>query len=470
MSLRRPTNRLDRAARTLGRALGLASLAGALATGCAAGEDPSAPSPSTTGLALSVGNPSGDSVAGFRFKVDRVACKGEYDVPADSWSATEDLLPFTLPGGIPGFEGAPFDADSSHAFADHFFTLPAGCYDVKATPVDAYGAPVDDCTTARAEGVQVRDGKTTEILLVSQCDGDETGGLDVIAAINHAPTLKSVLFNPSKFACPGAEVEICATAVDPDGDPLEFEWHHLAGGDFASGPTVTRHETYGNATTECVVIVGKKPGAHSLKVKVFDLVHDADYGLVRMEDWLNDHGYKGAKSHDSLVLPLYFSDSDKCDGVQPPPDQDVYPDVKPDVYPDAGPDVYPPDVEYDVEPDVKPPKDGCTRSQGYWKTHPKAWPLPTTTKLCGKTWLSILWDQPDGGDAWVNLAHQYIAAELNVAAGADDSKIRKVLAAAEYLLKDNCYGLSAKERRKALDLKDILDAYNNGKVGPPKCK
>src|SRR5690606_30609706 len=67
MSLRPSASGLARGARTLGRALGLASLAGALATGCAAGEDPS-PSPTvSTGLALSIDAPGTAGVAAFRF-------------------------------------------------------------------------------------------------------------------------------------------------------------------------------------------------------------------------------------------------------------------------------------------------------------------------------------------------------------------------------------------------------------------
>jgi cysteine-rich repeat protein len=63
----------------------------------------------------------------------------------------------------------------------------------------------------------------------------------------------------------------------------------------------------------------------------------------------------------------------------------------------------------------------CTRTQGYWKNHPDAWPVQTLT--LGQTsysedqCLDIL-HSPVKGNGLVSLAHQLIAAKLNVAAGA----------------------------------------------------
>jgi hypothetical protein len=51
---------------------------------------------------------------------------------------------------------------------------------------------------------------------------------------------------------------------------------------------------------------------------------------------------------------------------------------------------------------------GCVLTQGFWKTHPNAWPAgysPSATFfLSGKTWLDVLWTAP-GGDAYYILAH-----------------------------------------------------------------
>jgi hypothetical protein len=65
---------------------------------------------------------------------------------------------------------------------------------------------------------------------------------------------------------------------------------------------------------------------------------------------------------------------------------------------------------------------GCTFGQGYWGNTPGVvWPAPydrnATFFLSGQTWQQVM-DTPVGGNAYYNLAHQYIAAVLNVANGA----------------------------------------------------
>lgn len=69
------------------------------------------------------------------------------------------------------------------------------------------------------------------------------------------------------------------------------------------------------------------------------------------------------------------------------------------------------------------PTCGCTLTQGYWRTHPEAWPAggPQPGDLffnSGLTYLEIMLATEAGGNAYVKLAHQYIAAVLNVANGA----------------------------------------------------
>lgn len=112
--------------------------------------------------------------------------------------------------------------------------------------------------------------------------------------------------------------------------------------------------------------------------------------------------------------------------------------------------------------------DGCTLTQGYWKNHPDAWPLATDAEMCGSTMLEILETPPKGGDAWIILAHQYIAASLNVASGVvAPADVAAALDQAELLLTD-CT-ISAAEKAEALALAGLLDAFNNGEVGPGHC-
>ena len=117
---------------------------------------------------------------------------------------------------------------------------------------------------------------------------------------------------------------------------------------------------------------------------------------------------------------------------------------------------------------------GCTYTIGYWKTHPDAWPVDEIT-IGGRLYtkqeaLRILW-QPVRGDASIILAQQFIAASLNVVAGASSDAVALELAAAEALL--TAYPPGSRPvgppRHEAISLAELLDAYNNGWIGPGHC-
>jgi hypothetical protein len=128
--------------------------------------------------------------------------------------------------------------------------------------------------------------------------------------------------------------------------------------------------------------------------------------------------------------------------------------------------------------DVKP--HGCTLTQGYWKNHHSkaknasqrvAWPVSESTTLCGKTWLNVLHTAPKTGDAWTILAHQWIAAQLNVANGASVPEgVSTALSTSQSLLTANCSGIPPAQRQAALESSLILDSYNNGLIGPGHCE
>jgi hypothetical protein len=119
---------------------------------------------------------------------------------------------------------------------------------------------------------------------------------------------------------------------------------------------------------------------------------------------------------------------------------------------------------------------GCSLTQGYWKTHHsdaenrglrRAWPISEDTSMCGQTWLDIL-NTPTNGDAWYILAHQWIAASLNVASGASDASVADALDDGAELL--SLCALTAAQRDAAIALSEQLDAYNNGEIGPGHCE
>jgi hypothetical protein len=130
--------------------------------------------------------------------------------------------------------------------------------------------------------------------------------------------------------------------------------------------------------------------------------------------------------------------------------------------------------------DCDEPVAGCTRTQGYWKNHHEDarnasqridWPSPLDEGdlLCGSDLLSILRRQPRG-DAWVILAHQYIAARLNEASGASTpSSVDEALADAQAFLLASCEGAPASTAPEAIALAELLDSYNHGGIGPGHC-
>jgi hypothetical protein len=114
--------------------------------------------------------------------------------------------------------------------------------------------------------------------------------------------------------------------------------------------------------------------------------------------------------------------------------------------------------------------EGCTNSPGYWKTHSEEWPegySPDAKFFSSvQTWLQVLWTQPQG-DAYYILAHQYIAAVLNVANGATapDSVQVAIDEATAYF-----EGKSSASRDEVLAWKDMLAAFNEGGIGPGHCE
>ncbi|THC46749.1 hypothetical protein [Massilia sp. Mn16-1_5] len=122
-----------------------------------------------------------------------------------------------------------------------------------------------------------------------------------------------------------------------------------------------------------------------------------------------------------------------------------------------------------------PPK-GCVRTQGYWGNKPNVvWRAPySRTALffsSGLTWQQIL-DTPPRGSGYIILAHQYIAAVLNRAAGASaPAGVQSVIDAATTWFRSGTVpstcgpGECAQQKTWA----GMLDTYNNGAYpGAPK--
>lgn len=134
---------------------------------------------------------------------------------------------------------------------------------------------------------------------------------------------------------------------------------------------------------------------------------------------------------------------------------------------------------------------GCTLTQGYWKTHNDSFlsgaPTDDTWEeilpegeetiffLSGQTWFEVFWTAPKG-NAYYNLAHQYMAAVLNRLNGASDpGGIDDAIAQAEALFNtytpEEVAAWKGKqgERKLFIELAGILGDYNEGLSGVPHC-
>jgi hypothetical protein len=139
-----------------------------------------------------------------------------------------------------------------------------------------------------------------------------------------------------------------------------------------------------------------------------------------------------------------------------------------------------PTVTPSITPTATPTPSGtpgaCVRGQGFWKNHPDQWPV-TQLQLGNVTYtqqqlLDIL-HEPVRGNGLLILAHQLIAAKLNIAAGADPSCIQETIAAADALIGDLVIppvGNGYLSPRDAAHLAGILGQFNEGGMCAPACE
>lgn len=135
---------------------------------------------------------------------------------------------------------------------------------------------------------------------------------------------------------------------------------------------------------------------------------------------------------------------------------------------------------------ANPPGVGCTRTLGYWKTHSHrgpapyddAWlnigPLGADTEFfdLGRTWYQVFWTAPRGNANYI-LAHQYMAAKLNILNGAATTPavVAAITGAEAYFgaLGSLSSAPTGATRATLLGWADTLDQYNNGVIGPGHC-
>ncbi len=113
----------------------------------------------------------------------------------------------------------------------------------------------------------------------------------------------------------------------------------------------------------------------------------------------------------------------------------------------------------------------CNYTQGYWKNHEDMWPV-MSLMLGDQNYdqadlLDILRTPPKKGDARYILAHQLIAAKLNVANGSDDMDIDDAISDGDMWL--TSYPLppagsmmpAGSDREEMVEVAEMLDMWNN---------
>ena len=134
---------------------------------------------------------------------------------------------------------------------------------------------------------------------------------------------------------------------------------------------------------------------------------------------------------------------------------------------------------------------GCTLTQGYWKTHSTYGPaskpdatwnlLPggagpnTLFFLSGASWYQVFWTAP-AGNAYYNLADQYMAARLNILDGASaPASVSDAITTATGLFgtytpaQIGALSGSNALRKQFVALAGTLGSYNEGLIGPGHC-
>lgn len=115
----------------------------------------------------------------------------------------------------------------------------------------------------------------------------------------------------------------------------------------------------------------------------------------------------------------------------------------------------------------------CPLTQGFWKNHPDAWPVSSLTLgtvTYTEAQLITILKTPVAGDASLNLAHQLIAAMLNVDNGSNPAPISATITDANGDLGTGTIpeGIAPSSTLGAdmVDDANTLDSYNSGTLTP----
>jgi hypothetical protein len=117
----------------------------------------------------------------------------------------------------------------------------------------------------------------------------------------------------------------------------------------------------------------------------------------------------------------------------------------------------------------------CTFGAGHWKTHPDDWPArlnpATIFHTSGQSWVDVL-NTPPRGNAYYILAHQFIAAALNLER--IDPSLRPREIGEPFDIADRGFftdpAHSDLTRAELLTLASLFESFNQGERGVRACR
>jgi len=119
----------------------------------------------------------------------------------------------------------------------------------------------------------------------------------------------------------------------------------------------------------------------------------------------------------------------------------------------------------------------CVKTQGYWKNHPSAWPVSSVklgSIIYSKTQLLLIFNEPAAGNGLISLAHQLIAAKLNILSGAiAPSSVLGAIATADVMIGTKVVppiGTGFIAPGTTSHLTDDLEEFNSKENGQIQCQ
>lgn len=143
---------------------------------------------------------------------------------------------------------------TAHHFASSLFVLEPGEYRACATPLAADSSASAECAPATGLA-SVVPGESNRLALLSQCQGDASGGLGVSVTLNDPPQITALTVTESDSITICETASLAVSASDPNGDEVTYGWSVLSGPDGGSLRATDSSATFSGSVGEYVLQV-----------------------------------------------------------------------------------------------------------------------------------------------------------------------------------------------------------------------